>query len=84
VLRQIMETQQQMVQQMQQMQPMQKKPPHGANPDGPRLVTKATNFTRKDPEKHRSFELCSPGVPTQTDIDTIVGSIHMLEGKMQC
>jgi hypothetical protein len=71
--------QQQMTKQLQQMQPMQQKPPHGANLVGPELVTKAMNSTRKDLEKPRSFEPCSQGVPTQTDIGTIVGGIHMLE-----
>jgi hypothetical protein len=37
------------------------------------------NYTRKDPKKPRSFEPCSPGVPTQTDIDTTIDAIHMLE-----
>jgi ribosomal protein L19 len=32
-------------------------------------------------QKPRSFEPCSPGVPTQTSMDTIVGAIHMLEGQ---
>jgi hypothetical protein len=58
---------------------MQQKPPHGANPDGPKLVAKAMNSTRKDPKNPQSFEPCSPGVPTQTDIDTVVGAILMLE-----
>jgi hypothetical protein len=64
---------------VQQLQQMQQKSSRGANPDGPKLVTKAINSTRKDPEKPRSFEPCSPGVPTQTDVDTIVHAIHMLE-----
>jgi hypothetical protein len=55
VLRQILQTQQQMAQQLQQMQPMQQKP--------------------------QSFVPYSPRVPTQTDMDTIVGAIHMLEGQ---
>jgi hypothetical protein len=32
-------------------------------------------------QESRSFEPCSPEVPTQTDIDTVVGEIHMLEGQ---
>jgi hypothetical protein len=32
-------------------------------------------------QKSRSFEPCSPGLPTQTYMDTIVGAIHMLEGQ---
>jgi hypothetical protein len=39
VLRQILQMQQQMVQQMQQ------KPPHGANPHGPKWATKVMNST---------------------------------------
>jgi hypothetical protein len=64
---QILQTQQQIAQGMQQ------QPLHGANLDGPNLVTKTMNSTRKDPEKPRS------GVPTQADIDTIVSAITMLE-----
>jgi hypothetical protein len=30
--------------------------------------------------KPRSVEPCSPRVPAQTDMDTIVGAIHVLEG----
>jgi hypothetical protein len=33
----------------------------------------------KDPEKPRPYESCSPQVPTQGDIDSIVGAIEMLE-----
>jgi hypothetical protein len=32
-------------------------------------------------QKPRTFEPSSPGVPTQTDIDTNVGAIHMLKGQ---
>jgi hypothetical protein len=32
-------------------------------------------------QESRSFEPCSLEVPTQTDIDTVVGEIHMLEGQ---
>jgi hypothetical protein len=35
---------------------MQQQPPHGANLDGPNLVTKTTNSTRKGPEKPRAYE----------------------------
>jgi hypothetical protein len=58
---------------------MQQQPPHGANPDGTNLVTKTMNSNRKDLGKPRSYESCSPEVPTQADIDTIVGAINMLE-----
>jgi hypothetical protein len=34
---------------------------------------------REDPEKPRPYESCSPRVPTQGDMDTIVGAIEMLE-----
>jgi hypothetical protein len=34
---------------------------------------------RKDPEKPRPYESCSPRVPTQGDIDTIAKAIEMLE-----
>jgi hypothetical protein len=37
------------------------------------------NSTRKDPEKPRPYESCSPRVPTEADIDTIAGAIEMLE-----
>jgi hypothetical protein len=32
-------------------------------------------------QKPRTFEPSSPGVPTQTDIGTNVGAIHMLKGQ---
>jgi hypothetical protein len=36
-------------------------------------------FTGKDPVKTRPYESYSPRVPTQADIDTIVGAIEMLK-----
>jgi hypothetical protein len=33
----------------------------------------------KDPEKTRPYESCSPRVPTQAEIDTIVGANEILE-----
>jgi hypothetical protein len=36
---------------------------------------------RQMQQKPQSFEPCSPEVPTQTNMNTIVGAIHMLEGK---
>jgi hypothetical protein len=60
-------------------QRMQQQPPHGANPDGPNLVTTTMNSAGKDPKKPRPYESCSPRVPTQGDIDTIAGAIEMLE-----
>jgi hypothetical protein len=73
VLCQILQTQQQLAQRLQQ------QPPHGANPDGPNLVTQTMSSTRKDPEKPRPYESCSSRVPAQADIDTIAGAIEMLE-----
>jgi hypothetical protein len=32
-------------------------------------------------QKPRPFEPHSPEVPTETDMNTIAGAIHMLEGK---
>jgi hypothetical protein len=45
VLCQILQAQQQLAQRLQQ------QPPHGANPDGPNLVTQTRNSAGKDPEK---------------------------------
>jgi hypothetical protein len=73
MLFQILQTQQQLVQMLQQ------QPPLGANPDGPNLVAQTMNSTEKDPAKPKPSEFCSPRVPTQGDIDTIVGAIEMLE-----
>jgi hypothetical protein len=73
MLCQILQTQQQLVQILQQ------QPPLGANPDGPKLVAQTMNSTEKDPAKPKPSESCSPRVPTQGDIDTIVGAIEMLE-----
>jgi hypothetical protein len=73
MLCQILQTQQQLVQMLQQ------QPPLGANPDGPNLVAQIMNSTGKDPEKLQPYASCSPRVPTQGDMDTIVGAIEMLE-----
>jgi hypothetical protein len=73
MLCQILQTQQQLVQMLQQ------EPPLGANPGGPNLVAQTMNSTRKDLEKPKPYESCSPRVPTQGDIDTIAGAIEMLE-----
>jgi hypothetical protein len=73
MLCQILQTQQQLIQMLQQ------QPPLGANPDGPNLVAQTMNSTGKDPEKPQPYASCSPRVPTQGDIDTIVGAIEMLE-----
>jgi hypothetical protein len=75
MLCQILQTQQQLVQMLQQ------QPPLSPNPDGPKLVVQIQTMvsTRKDPEKPRLFDSCSPRVPTQGDIDTIAGAIEMLE-----
>jgi hypothetical protein len=70
---QILQTQQQLVRMVQQ------QPPLGADPDGPNLVAQTMNSTRKDLEKPKPYESCSPRVPTQGDIDTIAGAIKMLE-----
>jgi hypothetical protein len=43
------------------------------------MVTTTMNSTRKDPEKPRPYESCSPRVPTEADIDTTAGAIEMLE-----
>jgi hypothetical protein len=58
---------------------LQQEPPLGANPGGPNLVAQTMNSTRKDLEKPKPYESCSPRVPTQGDIDTIAGAIEMLE-----
>jgi hypothetical protein len=73
MLCQILQTQQQLVQMLQQQLPL------SANPDGPKLAAQTMNSTGKDLEKPQPFESCSPRVPTQGDIDTIVGAIEMLE-----
>jgi hypothetical protein len=54
-------------------------PPHGANPDGPNLVAQTNISNGKDPERPQPNESCSPRVPTQGDIGTIVDAIEMLE-----
>jgi hypothetical protein len=51
---QILQTQQQLAQRLQQL------PPHGANPDGPKLVAQTMNSTGKDLEKPQPYESCSP------------------------
>jgi hypothetical protein len=73
MLCQILQTQQQLDQMLQQ------QPPLGANLVGPNLVAQTMNSTGKDLEEPQPFESCSPRVPTQGDIDTIVGAIEMLE-----
>jgi hypothetical protein len=73
VLCQILQTQQQLAQRLQH------QPPHGANPDGPSLVAQTMSSIGKDPEKTRPYESCSPRVPTQAEIDTIVGANEILE-----
>jgi hypothetical protein len=73
VLCQILQTQQQLAQGLQQ------QPSLGAHLDGPNLVAQTMSSTRKDPEKPQPYESCSPRVPTQANIYTIVGAIKMLE-----
>jgi hypothetical protein len=73
MLCQILQTQQQLALRLQQ------QPPLGANPAGPNLVAQTIISAGKDPERPQPYESCSPRVPTQGNIDTIVGAIEMLE-----
>jgi hypothetical protein len=60
--------------------------PDAAATTSPWCQSRWTKFGRsdhelhqKDPAKPKPSEFCSPRVPTQGDIDTIVGAIEMLE-----
>jgi hypothetical protein len=78
MLRQIFQTQQQLVQMLQQ------QPPLGANPDGPNLVTQTMNSTEKDPAKPKPSESCSPRVPTQGDKTPLLLQSRCWKSKIQC